>query len=152
VGRERYVNYWTKSVLDMTLVPTLTSAFHRRLARLGVSHASTRPGSAHHMRTTSASNQGHNLFVLFMKPHVLSPILASVFSVGGHVSLELTVLEGRSGRSVVLPAPSHVITMTHYWPAQSSVWRDVSVLRELFYMRKNVLPSLIALIILLRVP
>ena len=62
--------------------------------------------------------------------------------------LQVVVLEGRSGRSVVLPAPSHVTTITHHWPAQSSVWRDVSVLRELFYMRKNVLPSLIALIIL----
>ena len=67
---------------------------------LGVSHASTRPGFAHHMRTTSASNQGHNLFVLFMKPHVLSHILASVFSVGGHVSLEVYIF-GYIGEKVL---------------------------------------------------
>ena len=62
--------------------------------------------------------------------------------------LQGDVQEGKSGRSVVLPAPSHVTIITHHWAAHGSVYEDVFVLGELFYMKENVLPSLIALIIL----
>ena len=62
------------------------------------------------------------------------------------VLIQLTVLEGRSGRSVVLPAPSHVTTITHHWPAQSSVWRDVSVLRGKWSWMEPALTLLCALV------
>ena len=61
--------------------------------------------------------------------------------------LQGAVQEGKSGRSVVPPAPSHVTTIPHHLAAHGSVCEDVFVLGELFYMKEDVLPSLIALII-----
>ena len=59
-------------------------------------------------------------------------------------SLQQLALEEWSGRSVVLPALEHVITITQTLAAQNSVCKVVSALRGLFYMRGNVLSSLIA--------
>ena len=47
---------------------------------------------------------------------------------------------------MVLPVPSHVTTMTHHWPAQNSVWRDVSVLRGKLICMEPVLTLLHALV------
>ena len=79
-----------------------------------------------------------------VRVHVSVHVHVSVCVTENSHSLQQLALEEWSGRSVVLPALEHVITITQILAAQNSVCKVVSALRGLFYMRGNVLSSLIA--------